>query len=143
MECIIDNLVQVFCKSNCVKQKKQVLILKQIEKFRQTNVNALIFPSDLVDESYYNLGFTLHTFSLSNIFIPSYDGRRALFIYVETFSLLSFVWWRNGEDNTCPIRGILPSFEKVIGWMGGGHCSNKSFSVKYLLIGRCSHLMQR
>ena len=143
MECIIDNLVQVFCKSNCVKQKKQVLILKQIEKFRQTNANALIFPSNLADENYYKLGFTIHTFSLSNIFIPSYDGRRALFIHVGTFSLLSFVRWRNGEDNTCPIKGILPSNEKVIGWMGGGHYSDKSFSIKCLLIGRCSDLMQR
>lgn len=82
-------------------------------------MNALIFPSDLADENYYKLGFTLHTFSLSNIFIPSYVGRRALFIHVGIFSLLSFVWWRNGEDNTCPIRGILPSFEKVTGRAGG------------------------
>ena len=37
----IDNLIQVFLKFDCVKYKKQVLMLKQTNNFRQTNANTL------------------------------------------------------------------------------------------------------
>ena len=39
--CIIDKLIWVFCKSDSVKQKKQVFCVKQTESFAQTNVIAL------------------------------------------------------------------------------------------------------
>ena len=45
------------------------------------------------------------------------------------------MWWRSGEDDTCPIKGLLPSFEEVSGCMGGGHYSDWSFNNKYGLIG--------
>ena len=40
------------------------------------------------------------------------------------------MWWRSGEDDACPIKGLIPSFEEVSGFMGGGHCSDWSFSNK-------------
>ena len=39
--CIIDKLMWVFCKSDSVKQKKQIFCIKQMESFAQTNVIAL------------------------------------------------------------------------------------------------------
>ena len=43
MKGIINNPMQVFCKRGCIKQKKQVFMLKQIEKFRQTDANTLTY----------------------------------------------------------------------------------------------------
>ena len=40
----------VFCKNDLVKYKKQDFILKQIEKFRQINVNALTFNVSSVEQ---------------------------------------------------------------------------------------------
>ena len=42
ISCKIDKLMWVFCKSNSVKQKKQVFCVKQIESFPLADVNALI-----------------------------------------------------------------------------------------------------
>ena len=40
----------VFCKNDLVKYKKQDFLLKQIEKFRQINVNALTFNVSSVEQ---------------------------------------------------------------------------------------------
>ena len=37
----IDELMWVFCKSDSVKQKKQVFGVKQMESFKRADVNAL------------------------------------------------------------------------------------------------------
>ena len=39
--CKIDKLMWVFCKSDSVKQKKQVFCVKQTESFPRADVNAL------------------------------------------------------------------------------------------------------
>ena len=39
--CRIDKLMWVFCKSGCVKQKKQVFSCKIDRKFKRTDVDAL------------------------------------------------------------------------------------------------------
>ena len=41
ISCKIDKLMWVFCKSDGVKQKKQVFCIKQTESFRRANAVAL------------------------------------------------------------------------------------------------------